>query len=83
MSSTYATFTSSHRPLSRLNQAVDVLRRWWWAYWLHRSQRATVIMLSSLDPRVLRDIGIDRSEIDSVVYGRAGERLRAYSPPCR
>ena len=39
-----------------------------------RAQRATVLMLRSLDGRTLKDIGIDRSEIESVVYGRPDDR---------
>jgi len=41
----------------------------WHAWWRHRAERATILMLHSLDDRALRDIGMDRSEIESVVYG--------------
>lgn len=47
----------------------------WRAYWRHRAERATLFMLQSLDDRTLKDIGIDRSEIGSVVYGARDRRL--------
>jgi uncharacterized protein YjiS (DUF1127 family) len=50
--------------------------RAWAAYWNGRAQRATVLVLQSLDSGTLKDIGIDRSEIGSVVYGRPDDRRR-------
>jgi uncharacterized protein YjiS (DUF1127 family) len=61
----------------------ELLKGWWKAYRAHRSKRATVFALQGLDDRILSDIGIDRSEIESVVYGRSGERLRNYRPSRR
>jgi uncharacterized protein YjiS (DUF1127 family) len=52
------------------------IERAWAAYWSARARRATVLMLRSLDGRTLKDIGIDRSEIESVVYGQPGDRCR-------
>jgi uncharacterized protein YjiS (DUF1127 family) len=46
----------------------------WRAYWRRRTERATLFMLQSLDDRTLKDIGIDRSEIGSVVYCGQGRR---------
>jgi|GEM_PF-808326 len=63
---------------SRAPGLAGVLEAWWAAFWKRRAQRATVMMLRGLDDRALHDIGVDRSEIESVVYGRPGERLRAY-----
>jgi uncharacterized protein YjiS (DUF1127 family) len=54
------------------------LKSWWDAYWTLRSQRATVFMLRSLDDRSLQDIGVDRSEIESVIYGTPGDRRLRY-----
>jgi len=48
-----------------------VFRQW-------RSRRLTVHILASLDERTLKDIGLNRSEIESAVYGKRGERVRAY-----
>jgi uncharacterized protein YjiS (DUF1127 family) len=50
----------------------------WQAYLGRRAKRATVNILRSLDARTLKDIGIDPSEIESVVYGRPHDRLRRY-----
>jgi uncharacterized protein YjiS (DUF1127 family) len=47
----------------------------WEDYWTRRAKRATVDLLRGLDDRVLHDIGIDRSEIESVVYGKGADRL--------
>jgi uncharacterized protein YjiS (DUF1127 family) len=52
------------------------IERAWAAYWSARARRATVLMLQSLDGRTLKDIGIDRSEIESVVYGEPDDRRR-------
>jgi uncharacterized protein YjiS (DUF1127 family) len=48
---------------------------WWEAYWTRRAKRAAVALLRGLDDRILHDIGIDRSEIESVVYGKSADRL--------
>jgi uncharacterized protein YjiS (DUF1127 family) len=53
-------------------------RQLWSAYWRHRAQRGTVVLLHSLSDRCLGDIGIDRSEIESVVYSLSDDRLRRY-----
>ena len=53
---------------------VTALAGAWTTYWTERAERATVYMLHSLDNRTLKDIGIDRSEIESVARHRARER---------
>jgi uncharacterized protein YjiS (DUF1127 family) len=58
-------------------------RRWWRAYWAHRAQRASVQLLSGLNDRTLQDIGVNRSEIESIVYAKSCERLRRYQPDCK
>ena len=55
----------------------------WRAYWQGRARRATVQLLHSLDDRTLRDIGVGRSEISSLVYGRGGDRTRSYDEAWR
>ena len=55
---------------SRLSDAV---RSAWAGYWTRKAERATVLILRSLDSRTLKDIGLHRSEIESVVYGQNGD----------
>lgn len=53
------------------------LRDAWRGYWRCRAERATVSILHALDDRALKDIGIHRCEIESVVYGGRGDRVVA------
>jgi uncharacterized protein YjiS (DUF1127 family) len=41
-----------------------------------RAKRETVRILRGLDDRMLKDIGIDRSEIDGLVLGAGGKTSR-------
>src|SRR5262245_30175221 len=49
-------------------KAANLARHVWARYWTRRAAHATVAVLHSLDDRALKDIGLDRSEIESVVY---------------
>jgi uncharacterized protein YjiS (DUF1127 family) len=49
---------------------------WWRAYALRRERNAAVRELHALDDRTLKDIGINRSEIEWVVNGQDDTRLR-------
>ena len=55
-----------------------LLKGWWDAYWARKAKRATVLMLHALDDRALADIGLHRSEIESIVYGKSDQRLHLY-----
>jgi len=79
MSNTYAiSATPSISARSESQGLGRVLKSWWDGYWRRRAQRATVFMLRSLDDHSLHDIGVDRSEIESVVYGKPGDRRLRY-----
>jgi uncharacterized protein YjiS (DUF1127 family) len=67
---------SGWRGLRRLGGRVaDVASRWWKAYALRRRRWAAVRELHALDDRMLWDIGLGRSEIESAI--RDPERVMA------
>jgi uncharacterized protein YjiS (DUF1127 family) len=71
--------TANHRTAPTLAVKVAaVARRAWQAYWDWRARQATIEILRALDSRTLRDIGLSRSEIESVVRDKHGERRRCY-----
>jgi uncharacterized protein YjiS (DUF1127 family) len=57
---------------------VAVIARWWAAMRQRSRDRLTRRILESLDDRTLRDIGIDRTEIGSIVKTRAYGRRWPY-----
>ena len=65
-------------PQSLVQPVAGAVRRAWRGYRHRKAQRATVRMLAGLDDHMLKDLGMARGEIQSVVYGRRGERLRRY-----
>jgi uncharacterized protein YjiS (DUF1127 family) len=62
-------------PTRRLTGFV---RRWWRAYWDWRARKATILILHALDRRTLSDIGVDPSEIESLVQRQTCDRRRRY-----
>ncbi|HEY1243883.1 MAG TPA: DUF1127 domain-containing protein [Hyphomicrobiaceae bacterium] len=58
------------------NKVLDLTRRAWSRYWTRRAAQATVAMLHALDDRALKDIGLDRSEIESVVHSTSRRERR-------
>jgi uncharacterized protein YjiS (DUF1127 family) len=60
--------------------AAAILRVWR-AYKAYRTFRIAKAQLMALDARMLMDIGIDRSEIGSVLLNRAHERRKGGLPP--
>jgi uncharacterized protein YjiS (DUF1127 family) len=54
--------------------AVHWFGQLWTRYWEWRTRIATVAALRVLDDRTLKDLGLHRSEIGSLVYGTRRER---------
>jgi uncharacterized protein YjiS (DUF1127 family) len=66
-------------PAARFTVAVvRVVQRWWISHTQRRMQRAATLILCRMSDRQLRDIGIDRGEIEFAV-----SRGRARSPDLR
>jgi uncharacterized protein YjiS (DUF1127 family) len=57
-----------------------VAARMWDRFQAWRARRETLRALYSLDVGTLRDLGISPREIDSLVYGDNGDRIRGYDP---
>jgi len=72
------TTTADQASLTLTSRFVGSAAGLWRAYLDRRAQRATVRILQSLDARTLKDIGISRTEIDSLVYGDRCDRPRRY-----
>jgi uncharacterized protein YjiS (DUF1127 family) len=69
---------------SQLGQGLAARARSLWAgYWDYQARRATALMLEDLDDRMLKDIGLRRSEIWPFVFRAQGDRRRPYDPTWR
>jgi uncharacterized protein YjiS (DUF1127 family) len=62
--------------VSGMRRLLARLNRWWQAKQEQRRRQITATALYSLDDRTLKDIGIDRSEIVSLI--NSNDRLRSY-----
>jgi uncharacterized protein YjiS (DUF1127 family) len=76
---------TTHHPITAPSHSVGEkivsgLRRTWQDFRDWRARRATVAALQGLDDHTLHDLGLSRSEVESVVYDDAGEHLRRYDP---
>jgi uncharacterized protein YjiS (DUF1127 family) len=64
-----------------IHRLAEIGKGLWRAYSRRRSERATIATLHALGDNVLHDIGIDRSEIESVVRTRSKGRLQRFDTP--
>lgn len=78
MRSTQLATTFDRGPVASATPGTGIVKRMWRGYWNRRARRATVGILQGLDDRTLQDIGVNRHEIESLVYGTPGERMRRY-----
>jgi uncharacterized protein YjiS (DUF1127 family) len=62
--------------VSGMSRFLARLSRWWQASQDRRRRQITAAELYSLDDRTLKDIGVDRSEIASLIY--SNDRVRSY-----
>ena len=74
---TTATMTTSTATATGTKTSFsDTVRSYWKTMMFRNQQRRSVRQLRALSDHHLRDLGIHRSEITSVVYGRDADRVR-------
>ena len=68
---TTATYFPGFSPQNMLSRIVSVaaqrIKTWWNGYRVWRNRQLAMAALQRLDNKALRDIGLDRSEISSVI----------------
>ena len=72
---TMATQTATQGTRTSFSEAFQ---SFWKSLKYQKHQRDSVRHLRSMPDHTLRDLGIHRSEINSLVYGRDAERVRYY-----
>ena len=72
----FASINGLYDPLDQPEPAPGLLRRALRAYVEWRTLRSAVRTLQGMDDRILADIGMARSDIQSVVYGRGVDQSR-------
>lgn len=79
MSVTYhSTLTPTPADPDYLAAIARFVSAWWRSYIVWRNQELAIAALQRLDNRLLNDIGVDRSEIGSVVRTGGKERHRKF-----
>jgi len=72
----FAAISGLYHPLEQPEPAPGLMRRALRAYVEWRTLRSAVRSLQGMDDRILADIGMSRSEIQSVVYGKGADQSR-------
>jgi uncharacterized protein YjiS (DUF1127 family) len=72
----FASINGLYDPLDQPEPAPGLIRRALRVYLEWRTLRSAVRDLQGIDDRILADIGMSRSEIQSVVYGRGADQSR-------
>jgi uncharacterized protein YjiS (DUF1127 family) len=75
-SNDFASINGLYDPLDQPEPEPGLIRRAVRAYVEWRTLRSAVRVLQGMDDRILADIGMSRSEIPSIVYGRGNDRTR-------
>lgn len=73
---TTAGFDNASATIRAIRYLLTSVKRVRAAIIIRNKRKHAVRHLRSLDNNMLRDIGIDRSEITSIVYGRGHQRRR-------
>src|SRR6478736_8056960 len=76
-----ALFGFLRRPGVPARLVAAAAREWWTAYGTWLARKRAVRALGALDDRSLKDMGLHRSEIESVVFGRRPPALMPASAP--
>ena len=61
-----------------IDRLLAVVRTWWQNHQEKRRLKETVRILQGLDDRILKDIGLNRSEIESMVATQGADRRLRY-----
>ena len=72
----FASINGLYDPLDQPEPQPGLIRRAVRAYVEWRTLRSAVRVLQGMDDRILADIGMSRSEIQSVVYGKGADPSR-------
>lgn len=63
-----------YQGMARRSAWLRAVKALFYRYRDYRDRRRAVLELSSVDPRTLKDMGFDPSEIGSIVHGDARDR---------
>ena len=62
------------RSRPRRGALIAAMKTWWTAYLARRNEREAILQLRAMSDRELRDIGLNRSQIEGAVRGQLEQR---------